>query len=495
MNHKMIFITLLLSSSAFAAQTIDLSLLPGRKVMMNNSVNVLGDLPKIFELGQDSDFRLVRKQIITKGMTRLRAQQTYKGIPVWPHEIAAGEQDGKVMRLHGVLVKDIEQDVKSVQPSFDQSVALELAKTAFYSRNIRSNHFYFENQSADLVVSVIDETAKLAYVVSFFADLKNGGQPSRWTFVIDANDKSIIKQFDALTTSTGPGGNSKIGRYLYGTDYPEMDVTKNEDGTCEMKNASVMTINLNNGTSSRVPYKYNCPENLFKEINGAYAPLNDAHFYGKTVFNMYQDWLNVSPLPFQLQMRVHYSSGYENAFWDGKAMTFGDGKNRFFPLVSLDVSAHEVSHGFTEFNSNLIYSGQSGGMNEAFSDMAGEAAEFYMRGSNDFLVGGEIMKAAGGLRYMMDPPKDGRSIGHVKDYKNGIDVHLSSGIYNKAFYLLSTKEGWDTRKAFELFAHANQNYWTRSSTFAAGVAGVLDSAKDLNFSQDDVKAAFAEVGL
>ncbi len=58
-------------------------------------------------------------------------------------------------------------------------------------------------------------------------------------------------------------------------------------------------------------------------------------------------------------------------------MTFGDGASYFYPLVSLDVSAHEVSHGFIEQNSNLIYSGQSGGINEAFSDMAGEAAEFY----------------------------------------------------------------------------------------------------------------------
>jgi Zn-dependent metalloprotease len=61
-------------------------------------------------------------------------------------------------------------------------------------------------------------------------------------------------------------------------------------------------------------------------------------------------------------------------------MTFSDGYTRFYPLVSLDVTAHEVSHGFTEQNSRLIYSGQSGGMNEAFSDISGEAAEYFMTG-------------------------------------------------------------------------------------------------------------------
>ena len=75
--------------------------------------------------------------------------------------------------------------------------------------------------------------------------------------------------------------------------------------------------------------------------------------------------------------QVHYSNSFENAFWNGQQMTFGDGRNRFYPLVSLDVTAHEVSHGFTEQNSGLVYRNQSGGMNEAFSDMAGEAAEYY----------------------------------------------------------------------------------------------------------------------
>ncbi|MBO0200937.1 M4 family metallopeptidase, partial [Vibrio alginolyticus] len=86
------------------------------------------------------------------------------------------------------------------------------------------------------------------------------------------------------------------------------------------------------------------------------------------------------------------------------------------------VSAHEVSHGFTEQNSNLIYSGQSGGINEAFSDMAGEAAEFYSRGSNDWKVGFDIRKSpTGALRYMDNPPLDGRSIDHASQYVSGMD--------------------------------------------------------------------------
>jgi vibriolysin len=195
-------------------------------------------------------------------------------------------------------------------------------------------------------------------------------------------------------------------------------------------------------------------------------------------------------------MRVHYGNNYENAFWDGSAMTFGDGANTFYPLVSLDVSAHEVSHGFTEQNSNLVYSGQSGGINEAFSDMSGEAAEFYMRGTNDWLVGADIYKSANGaLRYMYDPPLDGRSIGSANDYVNGMDVHYSSGVFNKAFYLLATTSGWSVQTAFQTFAKANQLYWSSGATFRSAAIGVQDAADDLGFSTADVEAAFNDVDV
>src|SRR3546814_20028376 len=88
-------------------------------------------------------------------------------------------------------------------------------------------------------------------------------------------------------------------------------------------------------------------------------------------------------------------------------MTFGDGASTFYPLVSLDVSSHEVSHGYPEQNSGLNYSGQSGGINEAFSDMAGAAAEYYLNGgSHDFLVGAQIFNGRGALRSMAHTPPD-----------------------------------------------------------------------------------------
>jgi pseudolysin/vibriolysin len=211
--------------------------------------------------------------------------------------------------------------------------------------------------------------------------------------------------------------------------------------------------------------------------------------------NKYQAYTGYNALSFQLVMRVHYSSSYENAFWDGSTMSFGDGASTFYPLVSADVAGHEVSHGFTEQHSNLTYSGQSGGINESFSDMGGEATEYYWKGTNDFLVGHEIFKGNGSLRYMANPPQDGGSIDNAADYTSGLDVHYSSGVYNKAFYLLATKTGWDTPKAFKVFARANALYWSASSDYNDAACGVETAAGDLGFTVADVTSALSSVGV
>ena len=295
----------------------------------------------------------------------------------------------------------------------------------------------------------------------------------------------------------GPGGNEKVGLYYYDYDFAPLDVATS-NGQCVFLTPTVKTVDLNNGTSGSTAYRYGDGVDCFHDldpVNGAFSPLNDAHYFGGVVFDMYQAYLNTAPLSFSLTMRVHYSTDYENAFWDGSAMTFGDGKSVFHPLVSLDVSAHEVSHGFTEQNSGLIYSDQSGGMNEAFSDIAGEAAEYYMRGIADYLVGADIFKASGSLRNMINPPADGVSIGHASDYQRGMDVHYSSGVFNRAFYQLAAVQGWGVQQAFEVFAWANQNCWVPNSTFQQGAQCVLDEAMAVGYDGNAVAAAFDVVGI
>jgi PKD repeat protein len=128
--------------------------------------------------------------------------------------------------------------------------------------------------------------------------------------------------------------------------------------------------------------------------------------------------------------------------------------------------------------------------------MAGEAAKYYMRGTNDFMCGYDIYKAAGqALRYLCNPPQDGVSIDHVSEYYEGLDVHYSSGIFNKAFCLIAQSSGWTTRMAFDVFTRANMVYWVPSTNFQQGADGAVDAAIDLGYNCSDVASAFAVVGI
>ncbi len=459
-----------------------------------NEVTKSGLSQQALGLSIDEGFNMLRR-IDDGALVHTRAQQTYQGVPIWGQQvITTRDAGGDVVRMHGNLVKGIGK--LNTAPAFTATDAIEDLKN-LHRASLGGQEMHFASESSELVVYLNDLRPQLAYAVSFFVDTAEGGTPMRPTYIVDAQTGDIIREFDGLTTNlvgTGPGGNEKTGQYEYGTDFGENDVEVS-GSTCTMNNTNVKTVDLKHRTNGNTAYSYTCPRNTHEAINGAYAPLNDAHYFGGVVFNMYNDWIGTAPLTFQLAMKVHYSRNYENAFWDGQAMTFGDGANTFYPLVSLDVSAHEVSHGFTEQNSSLIYSDQSGGINEAFSDMAGEAAENYMNGSNDWLVGAQIFKGNGALRYMCDPPQDGASIGHASSYYSGLDVHYSSGVYNKAFCLLAKSAGWSTQSAFQTFARANQNYWTPSVTYDQAADGVCDAATALGFNTADVGAAFDAVGV
>ena len=452
-------------------------------------------------LGLDSESAL---QVLTQaedkdGTKHFRYQQTFRGVPIWGEQVIVSEdKSGNVKNLFGRMVGGLGKELPAGAALMAKSKAMSIAKGIALGN--RATAMKTEREDARQMIFVGDDNrAHMSYVVSFFADTLQGGTPTRPFVIVDAQNGKVLKHWDGLTTSlvgTGPGGNAKTGQYEWGSGgrYGFLDVTQSGT-TCTMNNTNVKSVNLNGGTTSTTAWAYTCPRNTTKAINGAYAPINDAHFFGGVIQNMYTAYTGGKALTFQLVMRTHYSSAYENAFWDGSTMSFGDGASTFYPLTSVDVAGHEVSHGYTEQHSNLTYSGQSGGMNEAFSDMGGEATEFYWKGSNDFQVGPEVFKATGALRYMSNPPQDGGSIDNAANYTSSLDVHYSSGVYNKAFWKLATTAGWTTPKAFQVFARANALYWTASSTFNSGACGVETAATDLGFTKADVTAAFTLVGV
>lgn len=466
-----------------------------------NPTGTNGPTTSQFNLGSQASLHASFSAPTRRGTTTTRMQQMYRGVPVYGRSVAVEtDVSGHSLLATGVISQGLESDLATVTPRLSGDQVLDLlqgisgGRTRFFRHARRATDI--RNREASLYVYPQDSgAARLVYLTSL---VKDGRFPSRPTAIIDANTGQVIKKWDGLTTAngTGPGGNAKIGQYQYGSGgYPYLSITQS-DSSCSMSNANVKTYDMNNASSgSGTLWTFSCFNSSGDAINGGYSPINDAHHNGGVVHDMYQSWFGSPPLNQVLFMRVHYGNNYENAFWDGTAMTFGDGANYFYPLTALDVTGHEISHGFTEQHSNLQYSGQSGGMNEAFSDMAGEAVKYYDRGSNDWLVGADITKGSSPLRYMCTPSNDGSSIDSANDYYSGLDVHLSSGVYNKAFCTLAKKSGWNTKKAFEVFYRANSLYWSSTASFNSGACGVESSAEDLGYSSNDVISAFNAVDV
>jgi Zn-dependent metalloprotease len=251
-------------------------------------------------------------------------------------------------------------------------------------------------------------------------------------------------------------------------------------------------------------------------VNDAYNFAGVVREYLKTVLG--RDSIDNKGM--DLILNVHYGTKYMNAFWDGDEMTFGDGDGEIFTSFSksLDVVAHELAHGITQFTANLEYQGQSGALNEHFSDVFGSAITQYHAKQTadkaDWLIGDEIMgpKLYGeALRSMSAPGSayDHKLLGkdpqpaHMKDYYAGPEdnqgVHLNSGIPNRAFYLVSMEIGTD--KAALIWYEALLKLWA-TATFNDAVAKTVEAARELTRagkvplgSTQRVRAAFKEVGL
>ncbi|WP_342380764.1 M4 family metallopeptidase [Myxococcus stipitatus] len=206
---------------------------------------------------------------------------------------------------------------------------------------------------------------------------------------------------------------------------------------------------------------------------------------------------------------VHHRVSYVNAFWNGEQMVFGDGDGVTASNLaeSLDVTAHELTHAVTDYESQLIYSGESGGLNESMSDIFGAVCEWHSQGrvinEGTFLVGEDVWTpgvADDALRYMMNPTLDGDSLDDYPDYSSGVDVHYSSGISNLAFYLLAqggTHPRFPTRtavagigleKAARIFYKANADLLTPTSTFEAAKVATEQAAQQLGYDAATIES-------
>jgi Zn-dependent metalloprotease len=224
-----------------------------------------------------------------------------------------------------------------------------------------------------------------------------------------------------------------------------------------------------------------------------------------------------------LNATVHFGQDYDNAFWDGTLMVFGDGDvdvfNRF--TAAVDVTAHELTHGVTEHEAGLIYWGQAGALNESISDVFGSLVKQYQLGQTaataDWLIGEGLLTAAvngDALRSMSDPgsayddpllggkdPQPGHWDGYVHTLEDNGGVHINSGIPNRAFYLVASYIGGNAWEApgqiwYETLRSPMLRRWTQFYGFARLTyltARTLFPGRSLE--AEAVRDAWADVGI
>jgi Zn-dependent metalloprotease len=288
-----------------------------------------------------------------------------------------------------------------------------------------------------------------------------GERPLYHDTVVSARTGRILASWDMLQTATGVGnsqynGTVPLSTTQSGDTFRMVDPQRGTKGTF----GGLAVTNANHGTSAGEVYAHWANTwgdgKQFVEggsttgANGQTAAVN-AMWGLMNTYDMFKNTLGWQSLDGQntaTYIAVHVNRAYDNAYYSDtcKCMFIGDGSS-FTNLGSLDVVGHEMGHGVTAATSNLLYFGESGGLNESASDISGEMVEAYARAGgtgaeipgkgNDWMMGTEISKSGTPLRWMARPSRDGSSHDAWSTALRRLDVHYSSGPNNRMFYFLA----------------------------------------------------------
>ncbi|WP_333778874.1 M4 family metallopeptidase [Streptomyces sp. IBSBF 3136] len=459
-------------------------------------------------IGLGAEEKLVVKDVVkdADGTVHTRYERTYAGLPVLGgdlivHTAKSGRAEG-VTRANGSAIK-----VASLSPRISAAHAEKQAVSA--AKTLGS-----AKSSADGARKVIwagSGKPVLAYE-TVVGGLQDDGTPNQLHVITDAATGKKLFQYQGI--ETGVGNTRYSGK---------VDLTSTQSGSSysltDGSRGGHKTYNLDHGSDGT--------GTLFSQDNDTWGDGNvsnaataaaDAAYGAQETWDFYKKTFNRSGIKNDgvgAYSRVHYGNAYVNAFWDDSCfcMTYGDGTKDADPLTSLDVAGHEMSHGVTSNTAGLEYSGESGGLNEATSDIFGTGVEFYANNSTDagdYLIGEKIDINGDGtpLRYMDKPSKDGGSADSWSADVGNKDVHYSSGVANHFFYLLAEGSGAKTingvsydsptqdgskvtgigrDKALQIWYKALTTYFTSTTNYKSAREGTLKAAADL-YGADSTEA-------
>jgi Zn-dependent metalloprotease len=386
-----------------------------------------------------------------------------------------------------------------------------------------------ENKAASLLNALDVEDKVTGYELAWLVQTRmtSGGKLFFRDSVVSASNGAMLAQWDALQSVTGTGhslysGDVPIQTTYTGSAYKMLDAGR---GTGGAFGGMAVTNAGNSPISSPVPGTvYTNATNVWGDglpytgggtnsANGQTAAVDTLWGLMNTydLLKNTQGWSSLDGMNTAVYAAVHVDTGYDNAFYDPgcKCMYLGDGANGR-GLATLDIVGHELGHGITGATSNLAYSGESGGLNESFSDITGEMVEAYGKNGgtggtvpatgNDWMVGKELSATGTPLRWMWKPSKDGLSKDAWSSTLNNLNTHYSSGPNNRMFYFLSQGSSASTSsemyspyltqtpqamtgigndKAYRILFRAATTKFTSSTNYADARAKMIQAAGEL----------------
>ena len=396
---------------------------------------------RYFRLSADDELRLLGPEKDGLGYLHEKYRQYYRGIPV----------EGSVVTLHGRkgLVERITGNFRAVKgldtrATVDAGAALQAALGYVNAKSYRESGSRRADRREGELVVVADVGGVKAPHLAYKFDIYASDPLYRAYVYIDAHSGDYLQDNPRIhPTDVSASGNSLYnGPVYFVADFTGMDYRLRQVSSGD----GIETFSMNNGIDYDLAADVVSPDIHFTVDPTAVqahwgAEQTYQYFFEEHGRNSFDD------AGTSIQSFVHFDIGFANAFWDGERMTYGDGDGiDYNPFVSLDIIGHEIAHGVTEYSANLIYELMSGALNESFSDIFGEAVEYFATGSNDWRLGSETGIGGSGAFRAMDDPNlfecPDTYFGNnwyfgPEDYGG---VHINSGVQNKWFYLLAVGE-------------------------------------------------------
>lgn len=520
-------------AAALAVPAAAIAAVPADSPAANRAMGLIdGHAAALHRAGADA---FAAKEVIVDrdGTEHVRFDRTWRGMPVIGGDVVVHSRNGQFRSASGTLKTSNRPDLAG---NLTAAQAIVEAGTAFGTG--------FDGvPSARKVVHARGASPVLAYEV-VMTGFRADQTPTEMHYFVDARNGAILDRYDGIETAkpgsgstcSSPTSAAGIGQSLFSGDVG-INTQRCSDGSYQMKDLTRgggYTTDLGNRTNGSGTLFSDADNNWGNNTTSDRATVGaDAHYGVAETWDYYKNVHGRNGIANDGKgalSRVHYGRNYVNAFWSDSCfcMTFGDGGGSYYPLVNIDVAGHEMSHGVTSRTADLIYSGESGGLNESNSDIFGTMVEYYSNNANDtpdYMIGEEIYvtnpSGTKALRYMFKPSLDGASPDCYSSGVGSLDVHYSSGIGNHFFYLLA--EGATTPAGFsvtpsQLVCNGNtaaghigrtaaQAIWYRALTvymtsntnYAGARTATLSAAADLYGSgsaqYNGVASAWSAVGV